>query len=101
MILYNVTTGIDKALEKDWIVWMKNEHIPEVMGTGLFKGFKFYRVMSRQEDGGQSYSVQYFAESMDDLHRYIHQYAPALRKAHEDKFGDSQVSFRTILEELD
>ena len=100
MILYNVTTGIDKELEKAWVHWMKNEHIPAVMRTGLFQHYKFYRVINRQEDAGASYSAQYFAQSMDDLHRYIHQHAPALRKAHEDKFGESQVSFRTILEEI-
>ena len=100
MILYNVTTGVDKEVEHDWIIWMKEEHIPAVMSTGLFKHYKFYRVADRQEDGGQSYSTQYFADSMDDLHRYLHQHAPALRKAHEDRFGESQVSFRTILEEV-
>ena len=35
MILYNVTVNIDTDVEEDWIEWMKETHIPEVMKTGF------------------------------------------------------------------
>ncbi|MFN7266562.1 MAG: DUF4286 family protein, partial [Bacteroidota bacterium] len=31
MILYNVTLTIDMAIHDDWVRWMKDQHIPDVM----------------------------------------------------------------------
>ena len=36
MVLYNVTINIDYAVHDEWLDWMKNVHIPDVMNTGLF-----------------------------------------------------------------
>ncbi len=36
MILYNVTVALDPAIETEWLAWMQQEHIPEVMATGCF-----------------------------------------------------------------
>jgi len=36
MILYNVTVKIMKPLEAEWLKWMKEVHIPDVINTGLF-----------------------------------------------------------------
>ena len=33
-----------------WIVWMANEHIPEVMATGKFVDIKIYKVLLEKED---------------------------------------------------
>ena len=63
MILYNVTVGIDPAIEQDWLEWMKTVHIPDVMGTGMFVSNKVYKVFAQQEGDNPSYSIQYFAEN--------------------------------------
>ena len=31
MIVYNVTVSVDENITSDWLAWMKDEHIPEVM----------------------------------------------------------------------
>ena len=33
MIIYNVTVGVDKSIEADWLAWMKEVHIPDVIKT--------------------------------------------------------------------
>ena len=38
MFLYNVTVGIDKDAEQEWLQWIKAEHIPEIMRTEMFVG---------------------------------------------------------------
>jgi hypothetical protein len=43
MILYNVTVSIDESVEKEWLQWMKEVHIPDVMNTGLFVSSKICR----------------------------------------------------------
>ena len=41
MILYNVTVKILPEVAEEWEKWMKAEHIPEVMATGLFQWARF------------------------------------------------------------
>ncbi|MFY8045434.1 MAG: DUF4286 family protein, partial [Chitinophagaceae bacterium] len=43
MFIYNVTVKIDPSIEADWIQWMKEEHIPEVLATGKFFESRFVR----------------------------------------------------------
>ena len=34
MIIYNVTSNIDESIHDEWLNWMRQEHIPQVLGTG-------------------------------------------------------------------
>jgi len=31
MYLYNVTVGVDKEIEEEWLRWMKQQYIPSIM----------------------------------------------------------------------
>lgn len=100
MILYNVTVNIDKSVEDEWLHWMKEQHIPEVMETGMFVENKIFRLL-QEEPQGSTYSIQYFAKSMEDIQQYQMEYAPGLQKAHTDKYANKFVAFRTLLESVD
>ena len=99
MILYSVTVNIDHDVHDEWLAWMKETHIPEVMETGMFVESRICRIHA-EEDGGKTYSFQYLAKSMDDYDRYQNEFAPALQKDHTDKYAGKFVAFRTILEVL-
>lgn len=99
MILYSVTVNIDYDVHDEWLTWMKEVHIPDVMNTGLFLESRICRIHA-EEEGGKSYSFQYLAESMEDYERYQEEFAPALQKDHTDRYGGKFVAFRTILEVL-
>lgn len=101
MILYNVTVNIDKSVEKEWVNWMRNKHIPDVMGTGLFLKNEFYRLVGEVDNGGTTYSIQYFAQSMAEIDTYLEKFAQELRKDHMEKYKDKHVAFRTVLESID
>ena len=100
MLLYNVTIGVDKDIEQEWILWMKKEHIPNVMRTGMFVDHKIYKVLHDQDDGTISYSIQYFAETIDHVQQYLEVYAPVLIEEHRKRFLNKHVAFRTLLEEI-
>jgi hypothetical protein len=100
MFLYNVTVGIDADIEQEWVLWMKTTHIPDVLRTGLFVDYKFYKVLHDNSDGSISYSVQYFATSLDNVVLYLEKFAPALVEVHRQKFRDKHVAFQTLLEEV-
>lgn len=100
MLLYNVTVGIDKDVEMEWLQWMKEKHIPDVLNTGMFVSFKMYKVLHDQDDNTISYSVQYFAKSIDHIQQYLEVFAPMLIEEHRRKFANKHVAFNTLLEEI-
>ena len=104
MVLYNVTMNVEDDLHDEWLDWMLNEHIPKVMETGMFRTYKMFRIISRisEEETGTTYSIQYFADSLDKYDIYREVYAPALQQQTLERFGaDSMpMAFRTILEEV-
>lgn len=100
MLLYNVTVGIDKDVEMEWLQWMKEKHIPDVLNTGMFVSSKMYKVLHDQDDNTISYSVQYFAKSIDHIQQYLEVFAPMLIEEHRRKFHNKHVAFNTLLEEI-
>lgn len=98
MILYNVTVNVDKEAETEWLTWMRETHIPDVLATGMFLENKLYRILHDSEDGSINYSVQYFAENMDKLNEYMEYHSKKLQADVQVKFQDRVVSFRTVLE---
>jgi len=97
MYIYNVTINIEEAIHDDWVKWMKEEHIPEMLDTGKFKKALMTRVMVTEAMGGITYSVQYTAESKAELEKYYEEDADRMRgksKVFEGKF----VAFRTEMQ---
>ena len=41
MIIYNVTCNVEKEILQDWLQWMVEIHVPDVMPTGFFFGSKY------------------------------------------------------------
>ena len=97
MIIYNVTVNIDEAVQKEWLQWMKDVHIPDVMNTGMFLESRMSKIMGHSE-GGVSYSIQYLCESMEKLEQYQNKHATALQKEYTDKYRGKFVAFRTLME---
>ncbi|MFK7953176.1 MAG: DUF4286 family protein [Ekhidna sp.] len=101
MILYNVTVNIDKDVENEWIIWMKDVHIPEVMETGYFTSYRMMKMLSESEDEtGKTYAIQYTADSLDNLEEYLEKSAPKLQKQTIIKYGTKMAAFRSVLEEV-
>lgn len=97
MYIYNVTINIQEDVHEQWLDWMRNEHIPDMLNTGKFVKALMTRVLVEEEMGGITYSVQYTTESKDMLKSYYDQDAETMRsksKPFEGKF----VAFRTELE---
>lgn len=96
MYIYNVTVNIDSSVHDEWLKWMKENHIPDVLATGLFIDNRLCEVMVEEEQG-KTYSIQYRVRDLETLKLYQEVYAPKLKEEHQAKFRDKFVAFRTIL----
>ncbi len=99
MYIYNVTIKIDEAIEHDWLHWMHNEHLADVMATGMFDSYHFLELIEPADEDSKTYVVQYRTQDESRYRQYIQQFAPALRQAGIDRFGDRFIAFRTILKQ--
>jgi len=98
MIIYNVTTNIDDSVHDQWLNWMQQKHIPEILATGKFSAAKLTKVLIVEEMGGTTYSVQFTTDSKATLEKYYAEDAPKLRHEALQLFGDKMIAFRTELE---
>jgi hypothetical protein len=101
MIIYNVTISLDAKIQAEWLAWMRQTHIPEVMQAGGFLQYKICRLLHPEPEEGVTFAIQYTCDSMDILNEYTTNQSAALQKKHHDKFAGSYVAFRTILEIID
>ncbi len=100
MFIYNVTVNIADDAHNQWLRWMREIHIPEVMKTGCFIDSQMLKVLY-VEDEGHTYSIQYKFLEMADIERYQKEFAPALQADHKALFADKFVAFRTLLQMVD
>lgn len=98
MIIYNVTINIHESVHDQWMDWMQNKHIADVLATGKFTSARMVKVLVDEEMGGITYSVQYTTDCKETLQRYYDEDAPRLREEGHRLFGDKMLAFRTELE---
>lgn len=97
MYIYNVTINIDTQIKEDWISWMKETHIPDMLATGKFTHARLCRVIGGEESGGFTYAVQYTTKDQETLQQYFKEDASRLREDGAKKFPEKFVAFRTEL----
>jgi hypothetical protein len=98
MIIYNVTINIHESVHDQWLAWMHDKHIKDVLATGKFSSARMVKVLIEEEMGGTTYSIQYTTENKATLEQYYLEDAPRLRAEGLALFGDKMLAFRTELE---
>ena len=98
MFIYNVTCNISNEMEEEWIQWMIETHIPEVLNTGCFTDCRILKLLTEVEDNsGINYAIQYSYEHPKDFERYSNEFGPGLQAKTKAKYGDRVLAFRTHL----
>jgi hypothetical protein len=100
MILYNVTVNVHEDTHEEWLKWMKEIHMPRILNTGCFSESKIYRVLTPDPEQGVSYSVQYYADSIENFERYQIEYAAIMHTEHTDKYEGKFTVFRSVMEKV-
>lgn len=102
MIIYSVTINIEQQIESDWLKWMQEKHIPEVMATGYFLDYVIQRMLDPQpQEGTITYNIQYSCRSLELLEEYQAHQAPDLQAQHNQRYEGRFVAFRTLLHRLE
>lgn len=98
MFIYNVTTKVNHSIATAWLIWLKEEHIPDLINTGCFTKAVILHLMEADDEEGITYAVQYHSESRSFYNRYITTYSDAMRKKAMEKWGNQFISFRSVMQ---
>lgn len=100
MLVYNMTFSVDADKADEWLSWMRSVHIPKVQSTGLFETYKILKVLNHDDDATVSYAVQYFVSNDKLLENYFENDAQRLNKHIQNRWGESQVAFESLLKDV-
>jgi hypothetical protein len=68
MIIYSVTIVIQAGIESEWVDWMNNIHVPDVLRTGCFSECRFYKVLGSENDASGRHDCKHrLMNSRDSL----------------------------------
>ena len=98
MIIYNVTVKVEDPIASNWLTWLKEEHIPDIINTGCFTHAAILRLLEVDDTEGPTYAVQYYADSAVQYKLYIEKFSDEMRKKGNDKWGGQFIAFRTVME---
>ncbi len=102
MILYSVTIIVKKDIEEEWKKWMSQIHLSDVMKTGYFNEYKFYKISIPAGLPDEStYVVHYKCKNINDYVEYAQKEAHRLREEHALKFPGKFTAARAIMEEIE
>ncbi|MBK7884754.1 MAG: DUF4286 family protein [Chitinophagaceae bacterium] len=97
MIIYNVTTKISNDIHNEWLLWLKEEHIPDIINTGCFTHAVILQLLDTDDTEGPTYAIQYHTKNKELYYNYINGFAAIMRQKSFDKWGDRFISFRTLM----
>lgn len=101
MYIYNVTIKLTWSIHEDWLKWMQEKHLNDVMATECFTRYQFVRLLDIDEEDGPTYAIQYYCDSKALYNLYIEKFAPKLRQDGTNLFGNQFIGFRSLMQIVD
>lgn len=98
MFVYNVTIKMNWSIHNNWLQWMKEEHMPEMIATGCFTKYQLLRLLEVDDEEGPTYAAQYYAESKAFYNQYIEQFSTLQREKGIKKWGNQFIAFRSLMQ---
>lgn len=100
MIIYSVTVTVHPEIDSEWLAWMRQNHIPNLLRTGCFLEARVSRALESPPNE-KAYVMHYHCRSLKDYQRYCAKFARRLQQEHTDRFAGHFRASRQILEEVE
>lgn len=98
MVFYCVTVEVKTSRVAEWVTWMKEHHIPDVVATGCFFSARMLRAIdSPTPSEAVRFRIEYQSPDAETLATYRSQFAPELQQAHNAIFGQDAQAWREVL----
>lgn len=98
MYIYNVTTQVKEYIKVEWLEWMRDDFIPEMIATELFSHYRIVKILDIDESDGPTYAIQYFTDNRAKYDQFVQIYSDKLSQKAIEKWKDKIFSFRSFME---
>jgi len=98
LYIYNVTTQVKEYIKVEWLEWMRNDFIPEMIATELFSHYRIVKILDIDESDGPTYAIQYFTDNRAKYDQFVQIYSDKLSQKAIEKWKDKIFSFRSFME---
>ena len=101
MFIYNVTTKVAAAIQEPWLIWLKEQHLIDMMATACFSDATILQLLEIDDEEGPTYAIQYKVESKSLYNRFVEKYAGGMRQKAFDKWGNQFIAFHSFMQVVD
>lgn len=98
MLIVNTTYHVSEDIQTDWIFWVKNEYIPEVIKTNMMVQPRFFHLLIEDEPGNVSYALQFEVKDLDTLENWFQKYGTEMQVTMSNRFQEKVMGFTTMME---
>ncbi|MFN5421810.1 MAG: DUF4286 family protein [bacterium] len=98
MIIYNITYSVPKSKEKEWLIWMQEVHIPEIMEKGNYVTHQLVKLLEVQDEDAAAFAVQFYAETKEKHLEFTVQHQASFKLKSSREWGQEVLSFSTLME---
>lgn len=98
MVIYNVTYSVADSIHEEWLNWMKETHIQEIIETGLYVKYQLVKLLDMNEEESATYAVQYYAETKAKHLEFMIEHETAFRLKSSRQWGNEVMSFGTLMQ---
>lgn len=100
MLIYNTTFQVDDDVRENFLIWIKESYIPEVLKHGALKMPRICRILSHRDEGSV-YSLQWEVENSGLLHSWHLEQGVRLNEELTKLFKDKVIGFPTLMEVIE
>ena len=98
-MIYSITFAVENRAESEWIAYMKEIHIPQILKSDLVTSYHFTKVLS-DETTDRAYNLQLHYPTRSHLEQYIAELDQEIQSRLQQQFNGKLGSFCTFLEQV-
>jgi hypothetical protein len=100
MYIYSVTIAIENETETEWLEFMQQKHIADVLKTGYFTSASMRKAVNEDNAAFVTYNIEYTADSMEAYTQYQQLEATRLQKDVTDLFSGKFTAQRRVYQKV-
>jgi hypothetical protein len=99
MLVYTLTVNVEESVASEWLLWIKEDFLVSMLGTGFFDKHHLFKVLHDTE--GHTYTFQFFCKDVLLYQQFELEFKKQILQDLMDSFPGKVVYFNTMLEQLD
>lgn len=101
MLVYNTTYQMDIDDARNFVIWIHECYIPQVLEDGILKSPRLLRILSHKDQDTECFSLQWEVEDSAALHKWHVRQGMKLNEELQKVFKDKVIGFPTLMEVIE